>query len=388
MSLKRKIRILVVITKLSLGGAGKFVVQLVKGLNSEGFEVTLLYGTEELNLQLEKEVKFLGIKTIKNDFLVRDIKLQYDIKALLSLIKMIKKNKFDIIHAHTTKAGVLCRLVKILIHQNIPLLYNPHGHIYDKNAKLPGVDSYLKRIIFFLIEKIANIFSNAKVICVSEKEYKEILNMGYSSKFNTFLIPNGLSLEKQNYIHYEDSLSYEILVVGRFSMEKGQDIAMKAMKEIRGYNNRFTMTFVGDGPLKEELIKLRKELELEDCVRILPSQTQLDNFFKAAFCVLIPSRYEGFSMTALEAFKFKKPVVITKNCGIARHLQDKVEALIVSANSRDICNAILQLGNDPNLYKILAENAYNKLLSEFTFEVTLKNYLSVYYKLLKVPIQR
>ncbi len=370
-------KILLAITKLSLGGAGKFVVQLAKGLKNKGFDITVLYGNEEKSGQLEKRLQNDNIPLVNHIELQRDIKLLNDLRCLIDAISFLKKNRYDIIHAHTTKAGVIIRLAALITgHKKI--IYNPHGHIYDKKANLPSINSYLKRTIFFLIEKIVNIATKSQIVCVSEKEYKEILNMGYSSKNRTHLITHGINVEDNQLKEYSNNNIKNILVLGRLSPEKGQDIAIKSLKIIKQYRTDFKLTIVGDGNFKNQLEKLIKEYNLQNDVEFVPSQIETKKFYENAFCVVIPSRYEGFSITALEAFKFTRPVVLTANCGIAKHLQNGVEALISQPYPEELAKNVIKLANDATLYNALVQNAYKKLLTEFSFDTTLKKYIKLY----------
>lgn len=370
-------KILLAITKLSLGGAGKFVVQLAEGLKSNNLDITVLYGNEDKSLKLEQALRNENISIVNKIELQRNVNLLNDFRCLINAISFLNKNRFDIIHTHTTKAGVIIRL-SALITGHKKIIYNPHGHIYDKKANLPGISSYLKRIVFFLIEKIVNIATKSQVVCVSEKEYKEILNMGYSSKKNTHLITHGINLKDEGVKKYSNKDVKNILVIGRLSTEKGQDIAIKALKIVKEGYNDFKLTILGDGNFKGQLEKLTVEYNLQNDVVFIPSQIDVKEFYENAFCVVIPSRYEGFSITALEAFKFTRPVILMENCGIAKHLQNGVDALISQASPEELAKNIIKLANNSELYNNLVNNAYKKLCTEFSFDTTLKKYIELY----------
>ncbi len=371
-----KLKILLAITRLSLGGAGKFIVQLAKGLKKNNFDVTVICGIEDKNCMLKKELHDHGIKLLFINTLKRDIDIVNDLKSLIAITKLLKNERFDIVHSHTTKAGVIVRL-SAFINGYRAIIYNPHGHIYEKTANLPGIDSLFKRTIFFFIEKFVNFLTKSIIICVSEKEYKDILNMGYSQKKYTYLIPHGIVIEEEAVKEYKDNIK-NILVIGRLSTEKGQDNAIETLKVLHTKNNYFRLTIVGDGIFKDKLIRITQEYKLEKYVSFLPSQDKLKEVFENAFCVLIPSRYEGFSITALEAFKFKRPVVITANCGISKHLKNGIEALITSIKPEDLAYAIMKLASDSSIYNRLVDNAYKKLLNKFSFETTLERYIAIY----------
>lgn len=370
-------KILLAITRLSIGGAGKFVVQLAKGLKKSKFNIHILYGAEEVNKDFEKELIDANINLLKVKRLFRDVNIVNDLISLLSVIRILKDNHFDVIHTHTTKAGVIVRLAAFLTGAR-NIIHNPHGHIYDKNANLPGVNSYMKRVIFFLIEKIVNIITKSKIVCVSEKEFKEILNMGYSSKYSTYLIPNGLSVNGSDTKEYKGDIK-NILLLGRLSPEKGQDIAIEALRILTNNNYKnFKLTIVGEGNFKFQLVKLINQYNLQSVVEFFPTQTDVKKFYEEAYCILIPSRYEGFSITALEAFKYRRPVILTENCGIAKHLKHGIDAIISPPEPEKIAYHLIKLANDPQLYNNLIENAYKKLITCFSFEVTLKKYIEVY----------
>lgn len=370
-------KILLAITKLSLGGSGRFIVQLAKGLKNNNYDITVLYGSEEANPHLEKELIKEGIQLLKVDSLCRDVNIQKDILSLVNTIFLLNKMEFDVIHTHTTKAGVIIRLAGYITkHKRI--IHNPHGHIYDKEANLPGVNSYFKRIVFFLIEKIVNVITKSKIVAVSDKEYKEILNMGYSSKNATSLITHGIIVEERKIQPYNNNSIKNVLVMGRLSPEKGQDIAIETLKIIKENYKNFKLTILGDGNFKSHLLKLTAKYNLQNCVEFIPAHNNVSKFYEDAFCILIPSRYEGFSITALEAFQFKRPVILTENCGIAKHLQNGIDALISKVDPTELADNIIKIANDSLLYKNLVKNAYETLLTKFSFNTTLKKYIQLY----------
>ncbi|MFN7182024.1 MAG: glycosyltransferase, partial [Planctomycetota bacterium] len=239
--MRKGVNILIGITRLSLGGAGKFVVQLAKGLKKNGFDVVVLCGVEEKSYLLEDELCEEGIPILFVETLRRDVSIVEDIRSLIAITKLLKIKRFDIIHAHTTKAGVILKLAAFISGYKT-VIYNPHGHIYDKMANLPGINSIYKRIIFFIIEKFVNYITKSKIICVSSKEYKDILNMGYSSKMNTYLVPNGIVIDEETSpTRYSDDIK-NILVIGRLSPEKGQDIAIETLRILHLSSKNFKLT--------------------------------------------------------------------------------------------------------------------------------------------------
>ncbi len=165
------------------GGIYSFIVDLLKETN-EDKEIVVCYSRrkqtpENFEKDFNKNIKFIDIKNFE-----RSINLVKDLKAFFEVRNIIKQEKPDIIHLHSSKAGFIGRFATN--GKRIKMLYNPHGFSF-----LMQNTSILKRKIYWIIEKIAS-FRNCKIVGCSKGEYEEALKL----TSNAIRIDNGIDIDR------------------------------------------------------------------------------------------------------------------------------------------------------------------------------------------------
>lgn len=282
------------------GGVFTMINDLTNGLKDE-YDIVIAYGKRKQTPENLRELFDSKIKLIEIKNFGRKLNLKKDIKALNELKKVIKEEKPDIVHLHSSKAGVLGRIAAN--GKKYKMLYNPHGFSFLKQD-----DSKIKRLCYKTIEKIMAII-NMKCIIIgcSEGEYKEAKKI---SK-NAVCINNGIDIEKltkktEKFQKTEiDFENLKICTVGRIGYQKNP----KLFNEIAGAlpDNKFT--WIGDGELKKELTSSnitvtgwKKEEE------VLKELNKNDIF-------ILTSLWEGLPISLLEAGYMKKICLVTDVIG-------------------------------------------------------------------------
>lgn len=227
-------------------GGGVFTVinDLVNGLNDE-YEVTIAYSLRNQTPQ-NFEKKFKGnVKFVKIENFTREINPKKDLQALKELKQLIKKEKPDIVHLHSSKAGVIGRLATM--NGKYKMFYNPHGFSFLKQD-----DSKFKRSCYKVIEKIMTLLNpKCTIIGCSEGEYEEALKL---SK-NSICINNGINIDElkeknKNFEEHKTDLNnLKICTIGRIGYQKNP----KLFNEIAKSFPNIEFTWIGDGELKTEL---------------------------------------------------------------------------------------------------------------------------------------
>ena len=164
-------KILHIITQGENGGAQKNVLDTVSALSHHGHDIFVMTGEQKnphdqwLFEKLKKQ-GFTNNKLSVCRYLARDIHILRDIRALINLYRYIKKNKFDIVHLHSTKAGVLGAIAGKLAGSRI--VYTVHGFVFQEPM------SVVKKLLYITIELCSSFFIDT-YICVSEKDLEIIL---------------------------------------------------------------------------------------------------------------------------------------------------------------------------------------------------------------------
>ncbi|OGS22839.1 MAG: hypothetical protein A2252_06175 [Elusimicrobia bacterium RIFOXYA2_FULL_39_19] len=363
-----KIKVAHIITMLELGGAQSNTLYTVSNLDKSKFEVILVSGKGGI---LDKKINELaGVKTYFIDSLVRPINPLKDFSALLSIYKILLAEKPDIVHTHSSKAGILGRLAAKIAKTKI-ILHTFHGFGFN------DFQGILRKTVFVLIEKLIAPISN-KLIFVSEQNILTAKKEKIGNKNQYLLIRSGIktSIYKKKYIDSvlikkQLSLPLDSKVITNIAPFKPQKnlvdfISMAKIVSDKYKNSVFLI--IGDGiqrPLIEEKIA---EFNLQERVFLPGWRTDIAEILSITDIFAMTSLWEGLPRSAVEAFVCAKPVVSYAVDGINDVLKDGSNGYLVKPKDVNaISEKILLLLNSPELYKMMSTNAANTI--DITFDI-------------------
>ena len=316
----QKLRVLHIITRLDKGGSAENTFLTVTGLDKTSYDVTLMSGPVEEPIQdRRKQIGKYGIKHVFIPELVRNISLVNDLKTIIKIYRILRKEKFDIVHTHTSKAGLLGRLAAKLA--RIPIIiHTPHGHVFF------GYFGPFRSKMFIFLEKLASRITD-KIIALTNREKEDYKSFGVIDEDKSVVIYSGIELnkfkdfslsEKQNFKKElgipENSLI--IGTVGRLVPVKGPEFLIEAAKHIISkYPDTFFM-FTGDGYLRQDLEKKAFGLGLKDNIIFLGWRDDAVKIFSIYDVFVLPSLNEGMGRVLVEAMALGKPIVASNIGGI------------------------------------------------------------------------
>lgn len=294
---KDKKKILYIVESFG-SGVFSFLVDLINGIDEE-FEITIAYGIREETLENFRDYFSDRIKFIQVKNFTRSISPKKDLKALKEINEIVREEKPDIVHLHSSKAGILGRLA--VNGNKTKMFYNPHGFSFLKQD-----DSKFKRIIYWLIEKgVALLNRNCTIVGCSNGEYLEAKKLNK----NSICINNGINIEKlgketTNLPKKEvDYNNLEICTVGRIGYQKNPELFNKIAESFPDIQ----FTWIGDGELCDRLTSSNIEITgwktREEVLKIL---NEHDIF-------ILASLWEGLPLSLLEAM-FMKKICIVSDC--------------------------------------------------------------------------
>jgi glycosyltransferase involved in cell wall biosynthesis len=171
-----------------------------------------------------------------------------------------------------------------------------------------------------------------------------------------------------------------LIAFGRLHKAKALDILIRAVKPLP----YIYVWIAGEGPLRDDLEKLARELEIEDRIKFLGWRNDRAALFQAADICVFPSRYEPFGTVFVQAWAHQKPLITTEASGPAQFVEHEKDALLVPVDDISSLNqAIARMAADKTLQKNLVYNGYKKYLREFTAEKTLHSYMRFYREILE-----
>lgn len=311
-----KQKLLLIIEAMS-GGAGRHVQDLITHLPQEKFDIFVIYSNHRTNPEfLEKIVTMNEQATfISCDFLVREIKPKFDLLAYQFIAKKIKEIKPDIVHCHSSKAGVIGRLAAK--RRGVKkIFYTPHAYSF-----LAPEFSGKKKFLFVQIEKFLSRFSTTQTFCVSIGEMQAALevNLDKTDKFQ--VIYNGLpeiDLPSKETIRAQLGLEKTVVVIGnnaRMSEQKNPMFFMEIAQKMIIQNANWHFVWAGDGQLMPLFQSFIKQNGLEENIHLLGERPDSETVVTAYDIFLTTSQYEGLPYAPIEAMRAGVPILATNVVG-------------------------------------------------------------------------
>ncbi len=308
------IKVLQVIKKADWVWSQRIVYEICK-LAKEDSEIEMEVAVGEKGILEEKLRNELGITvhTIKN--LIHPIKPNVDLKGYRELKNLIKQNNYDIVHCHSTKAGILGRLAASKLKTN-KIIYTVHG--YWPILQYEGI----KRKMAILLERfLAKKTTDLVLISKSDIDLSKKMKIGNEDKYR--LIYNKITVEKdkikKGVLRKELNINRKTKIIGNVSRvdnPKNPFLFVDIAKEYLKNNDNTLFVWVGDGRLKEQAINYVKKLNLEDKVKFIGFRENGIDYMNDFDLLLLTSNWEGVPITILEAIELNIPILSTDVGGI------------------------------------------------------------------------
>ncbi len=386
-------KIVHVITRLVRGGAQKVTVSLVRDQVRRGGDVWVVYGRDDrAEGSLEEEASAAGANLVEVPRLRRSEAPLDDVLAVRELYRHFQNIGPDVVHTHTSKAGVLGRLSARFA--GVPaIVHTPHGCIFASNGKIPGVsDRPVMKKLFYWLERISEPFAD-RLVAISESERREFQqrNIGYRRGFP--VIPDGIFMSRSRSFGGGGkgdasetpklgTESFRVGSMGRLSREKGHDVLVNAVADLDG-DVVSELLLMGSGPRREELRSQVQTAGMVDRVRFTGFIEQPDRWLPALDCYVQPSRYEGFGLAVVEAMSHGIPVIVSDTGGLSELIEDGRSGLLVEPDSPEaLREAIRRLRNNDELAIKLGQEGQRRARSRFSARQMGGSYWALYQRLL------
>ncbi|MFH1259479.1 MAG: glycosyltransferase family 4 protein [Elusimicrobiota bacterium] len=343
-------KIVNIITRLDRGGSTENVLLTVNSLAKKGHECTLIYGrTQDSDVELENEAEKNGVKFIFINDLARSINPWSDFIAFLSLVKILYSLKPDIVHTHSSKAGILGRWAAFLVRVK-KIVHTPHGHVFY------GYYNQALSRLFVLIERITALITD-RLIALTEGEKNETLQLGIGKPKKWVIIHSGVEVSFVNQteparLKEELKIPENVSVVGtvaRLDPVKGIEYFIQAIKLLQGYKLTFPVYYliVGDGSEREKLERQAAQYGLDRQVFFAGWRRDTVELISLMDIYVQPSLNEGMGKTLIQAQLCGKPIVATRVGGIPDVVKDNLTGILVPAQDvQTLARAIFCLLKD------------------------------------------
>ncbi len=349
-------KILLLTTHLNIGGIGRYVTNLAKELQRRGHTVFIASGGGEL----EETLLQTGVKHIYADIKTKSELSPKIIKSFFALKPFLRKEKIDLIHAHTRGTQVLSALLSF--YQKIPYVTTCHGFFKRR----------LGRRIFGCWGE--------RVVAISEAVKGQLIHDFNVDEKRIVLIHTGIEVERFLQGVREDEIAKikhawnlnkapVIGTIGRLSSVKGQDVLLSAAKSlVRDFSN-INVLLVGNGPDEERLKKLSSTLGLDKNVIFAGSVDDTTKALSVMDIFVLPSIKEGLGLSLVEAMASGKPCIASRVGGIESLIEDGITGMLVKpGNPDELARAIKYMLSNKDKAEAFRDKAREKVINDFNID--------------------
>lgn len=339
------------------GGVFTYIVELANGLSDE-FDVTIAFGIRNETPENYKEYFNDRVKLVRVENFSRSVNVTKDFKAYFELRKVVRDVKPHIIHMHSSKAGVIGRM--LFSSRKYKMFYTPHGYSF-----LMENISWLRRKLYKCIEKVCG-RRNCMTIACGYGEWEESTKVTKKSTY----ISNGINTDKIDKVLAEENEcnpehAFTVYTVGRISYQKNPEMFNRVAELMP--DTQFL--WIGEGDMRDSLtspnIKITGWVEGEKALQLA----------KEGDVFMLPSRWEGLPISLLEAMYMRKPCIVSNVVGN--------RDIIHNGETGHICNSAEEFTEEikslrKGIDSKIIENAYRKIISHYNSKSLCKRYKALY----------
>ncbi len=366
----QKINVLELIGSLKIGGAEKQVIGLTRKIDKDRFNVMVccLGGGGILEEELDGE---------DVDIVCLNFRTRFFFVALFKLIRLIRRKKIDVLHAHLYNCGLWGRIAAVMT--GVPVV------IYTEQGKC-----LWKRRRHILFERLANHFTDMR-ISVSEDIRNLCMERENTPPEKVTFIPNAINVEDfdvppERRVEKRKELGLEedhivIGTVARLNPAKALDYLLKAFAVVRDSFPAARCIIAGDGSERKYLEECSGELGIEEDTMFLGARTDIPELLSIMDVFVLSSLREGTPVSLLEAVVAGVPSVGTSVGGIPEVIEDEVSGILVPPeDSEKLARGIIKLLKDEDLREEVKRNAYEKVAANYSLTSTSRRIEELYQK--------
>ena len=345
------VRVLHVITRLTLGGSAENTVASMVALAAAGYGGPLAVGCAASDATSLADARRRGLTVLDVPTLGREVGPR-DIVALAAMLAVIRRARPAIIHTHTSKAGFIGRLAARLA--GVPaVIHQPHGHIFY------GYYGRARTAFYIALERLAAGWTD-RIITLTARGTEEHLARGIGRPAQFRTVPSGVptaELRARAPLRAAARAAlgvpadaFVVIGLGRLVPVKGFDVLVRALPALVAAVPTARVLLVGDGPERPALEAQAAALQVGDHLRITGAAADVVPWLAASDVLAAPSRNEGMGRALVEAMALGVPVVAAAVGGIPTVVSDgECGRLVPAEDAPALAAALGALGRDEAL---------------------------------------
>ncbi|MFA6320420.1 MAG: glycosyltransferase family 4 protein [Candidatus Omnitrophota bacterium] len=358
-------KVLQITTHINIGGIANYILNLSEALIVK--DVNVVVASSGGNLEGELCARNIPHMRI-------DIKTKFEfgpkvISSAFRLANIIKREKVDIIHAHTRVSQVAAFLASLIT--GVPYVTTCHGYFKVRSRKI--FDTW-----------------GCKVIAISDAVKRHLIDDLGVSGSRIDLIYSGVDVDKFRRKYSEDEKTAirndlglkdapVIGTIGRLSQVKGQRYLVQAMAEIVSRKKGAQCLIVGDGEEKLALENLARSMNIRDAIYFVPSYIDTPRLLAVMDVFVFPSVKEGLGIALLEAMAAGRACVASDIGGISDIIKDPSLGILVPVGgSKEISDSVIKFLDDGVLRQATGDNARKLVAEQFSLDAMSDNVIKFY----------
>ena len=357
------------------GGAFQHVTQLSAGIADRGHHVAIcgLEGLDRAELEpyLDPRVETIPLK------MVRPITPAADARGFAGIARAVRSFRPDVVHAHGSKEAALGRSARLAAPRT-PFVYTPHGYAFAKPWMTPR-EQRVYRVSEQLLAPLAT-----RVLCICEAERRLACEVGPCSR--TRVVYNGIeppgSRQPDPFVAGLRERGPVVCALTGLRVGKGVETLIEGFTEVIAAHRGASLVVAGEGPEREALEELARELGVHDSVHLIGEVDDVFTVLAAADLFVQPSWSESFPYAVLEAMAGDVPIVATDVGGTSEAVTPGKSALLVRARDpAALAEGVSALLGDAERARRLAESAHERFMARFTLERMVEGTVEIYEEL-------
>ena len=367
------IKVLFVSTSLAYGGAETQVVRLASQLKARGWDIKVISLTPPV--AYIEELEAANIPTYS---LMIQRKLP-DPRPIFRLARLIRIWRPDIVHSHMVHANLLARVVRPIA--PIPVLINT-AHNTNEGGRF-------RELLYRLTDSLCDLTTQ-----VSRAGLERYVEINAVPRHKIRFIPNGVDADRFRFdphsrSHIREDLgvqkAFVWLAVGRLSPQKDYPSMLQAFASVAQELPEALLLIVGDGPLRQVLEELARNLGLKDRMRFMGTGCDVPGLMKAADGYLMSSAWEGMPIVLLEASSTGIPIVATDVGGNSEVVLDNETGFLVPPNDPGaLAAAMVRIMDRPEVARrIMGEAGRRHIEENYTLDRVTDLWEALYNELLE-----
>ncbi|RAP77478.1 glycosyltransferase family 4 protein [Paenibacillus montanisoli] len=360
----------------------KILVDKLMLMKQRGYDIHLISSQEGYDEEMMKQYT-LKLKFVPMN---RSIRPFQDLRSIYRLIRLIKLERYDIVHTHTAKAGLIGRIAAWITRTPL-IVHTTHG--------LPFYEGQgaLKNWMYRTLEIVGSFFCDA----IASQNKEDIVKIkDFAPGKRVFYEGNGVDLdhldrrkasitrEELQKLRYDlqiDSSKKVLLVAARLEPVKNHSFLLAGIQQlVQSGKTNFVCLLAGKGPLESQIRAEISAFGLEEYVRLIGHQSDIYPYIQLADLISLTSEKEGIPRIIMEAMAFSKPVIASDVLGTRELVQHMNTGLLVPyLQEKELANALKQVLFNDEWGKLLGQNGRKVIEREFTEEAVTQR-IDHYYR--------